>query len=691
VRSVGDEDLHGGSAAGARRGELSGAGRGLADSRSRPPEFGREREATRPRTFGVGEQPRSFGPGGDRDAAGPRSLELGSEREALGPRTSDFGRGRDRDAARPRTADPDLDHDAARLRTADPARESGRPRTADPTRETSRARSQGDDGLLRDLAPDLAPDLDEELADDLADEFEEVSLDHAIHDDSAERPLPQAPANRITDLLPGATLRPPAPPSNGAAAAAPDSPAAELPSGDGFARELRRKMTLMAERLFRGQGDAARPVDLAPAHDHQTEIDLASLGVEPAPRGPGEPLDPFIAAETYVASGSPLAPPPHVAAEPSPGSHEGSRPRVDAHTGPQTGPHTGESGEVRRPDSDAPALIARMFDSQFTGRVVFRRSPVEKSILFDAGRPVFATSNLPHDRMGDLLYREGKITSEQHQRSRELVAESGRRMGEILVERGFIKRRELLPAVRRHVEDIIYSLFAWEGGEYAVTPGDFAAAERIRLARHPAGIVVEGIRRKLTLDVLGRLLGGPTAIVEIADRDRLGAIARAADLTAEERGAIDRFDGDRAVGAIPVPGGIDLLSTYQLAHSLIVLGAARVRRSAADDSADTGDDEPALLGETDLAIDRQRLLAKHALVGEADYFTLLGVRRDATSFEIRRAYESARRDYGTEAFAAEVRRELTGEIDEIAAMLDEAYDVLRDDGMRGAYLANLRD
>ena len=41
-------------------------------------------------------------------------------------------------------------------------------------------------------------------------------------------------------------------------------------------------------------------------------------------------------------------------------------------------------------------------------------------------------------------------------------------MGEILVDMGFLKARELFPAVRRHIEDIIYSLFAWTEGDFAV-------------------------------------------------------------------------------------------------------------------------------------------------------------------------------------------------------------------------------
>ena len=78
-------------------------------------------------------------------------------------------------------------------------------------------------------------------------------------------------------------------------------------------------------------------------------------------------------------------------------------------------------------------------------------------------------------------------------------------------------------------------------------------------------------------------------------------------------------------------------------------------------------------------------------MSDADYFALLGVRRDATGFEIKRAYEGAHRDFAPDGFPTELRRELARELDDIAQVLDEAYHVLRDDGLRGAYLRHLRD
>jgi hypothetical protein len=458
----------------------------------------------------------------------------------------------------------------------------------------------------------------------------------------------------------------------------PDVP--EAPGG-GFGRQLRHKMSMMAERLFA----ASRDFDAGVAHDHHTEIDLTALGVDTVPGIDHDAVayDDMRAAQTYADPGS------------SPG--DDSQPAATTtHTSADNTTTRRRSlaelparGALQAGDTDAALLIARAFAADFTGRIVCRRAPAEKTLYFEEGRPVFATSNLPHDRMGDLLYREGKITRAQHARSRELVMESGRRMGEILVEKGFLKRRELLPAVRRHIEDIVYSLFGWHDGEFQVIAGAAAEAERIRLSRHPAALILEGVRRKYDLDRLATVAGTAEAVIAVRDRDRLKAVVDVADLSPAERAAIDAFDGARTLEAVADRAGVGVLAATQLAYGLLVMGAAERTDHVPDELA--GGDAPSLVGATDLAIDRQRVLAKHALVGEADYFTLLGVRRDASGFEIKRAYEAARRDYAGDSFPVEVRRDLGEAITEINELLDEAYRVLCDDHLRTSYRSHLRD
>jgi hypothetical protein len=429
---------------------------------------------------------------------------------------------------------------------------------------------------------------------------------------------------------------------------------------------------MMAQRLF--QADAPPAVDVGPSHDHHAEIDLASLGAEQQLGGAATDVGGQVDAREL---------------QTSPGSWDTNVRDRDR--------GLPDSGQIVRGVSDAAILVAKMFAQTATGRIDFRRDDlgadghagqagrIEKIVYFDQGRPVFASSSEPGDRMGELLVREGKITAAQYERCQSQVAASGRRIGEILVDFGYLKRRELLPAVRRHVEDIVYSLFAWDRGHYHITVDTSPSSERIRLSRHPAALILEGIRRKLDRATLEQLVGGATAVVEVGDRERLASTVNIADLSGEERAALAAFDGRADLADIAHAAGVDLPDILPLAWGLCVLGLASARRVEAE----RVDDSAVLVGETDLAIDRERVRARWQLVTEADYFALLGVRRDATGFEIRRAYQSARRDFAADCFPADLRRELARELEEIASVLDEAFRVLRDDRLRLTYLTNL--
>ncbi len=440
-----------------------------------------------------------------------------------------------------------------------------------------------------------------------------------------------------------------------------------------FVSALRRHMSQLEVRLF---GEPAAADGQESREDDAPEIDLDAIGVTTLNDLPED--------------------------APSRASLNG--PEASSTPGPLAAPGTGRTpapsiaGSLS--EEDVASLLGRLARERFTGRVALRHGKlpeVEKTILIEDGRPVFAGSSAPADRMGDQLVREAKITREQLARAREILVASGRRMGEILVELGFLKRRELLPSVRRHVEDILYSLFAWETGTFSIAAGSGARDEKIRLATPPAALIVEGIRRKHGVERLRALVGSPATTMVPARRDDAGEILAEAELTAEERQAIDLHDGRRTIAEVAAVGPGELVA-YSTAHALQALAlATRLVREATDPgrvvtgASTSGTPAGSLTGVADAAIDRERVLAKHAHVREADYFELLGVRRDATAFEIRRAFEAARRDYAPESFPAEVQRELAGELAEIAEVLVEAQRVLRDDRVRAAYVENLLD
>ena len=335
---------------------------------------------------------------------------------------------------------------------------------------------------------------------------------------------------------------------------------------------------------------------------------------------------------------------------------------------------------------DLPHLLQQAHLEGFTGRLTLTRDEAVKTIYFDSGDPVFALSNQAHDRLGDLLHREGKITWEQHVACQQEVAHTSRKMGAVLVDMGLIKPRELFPLVRRQVTEIIHSLCSWTDGSYELISGEPLPEEKIKLDARPAALLMEGIRRKYGLERLIELVGPAETRLTVHGAG-LARLAQA-ELLEAERQIVERMDGERTLQQIIELTPLGALGVYQVAYGTIVLGATIAR--GVGEMMVYGSDTVAAAQRRELAIDRQRIEAKHAQVREGDYFALLGLRPDASAHEVRRAYERTREDFAPTAFAAEVASELGAQLAEICEVVNEAMRVLGDDKLREAYRASIR-
>ncbi|HVP67192.1 MAG TPA: response regulator [Anaeromyxobacteraceae bacterium] len=153
-----------------------------------------------------------------------------------------------------------------------------------------------------------------------------------------------------------------------------------------------------------------------------------------------------------------------------------------------------------------PELITAFYEAQQTGELTVQKGKVKKTIYFEKGRPCFAISNLLNDRFGHFLVRVGKITPAQFDSLGNEAKSSGKRLGDLLVERGLLKDAERLYYLAQQLKAIIYSIFAWEDGEYRLHFTDRAAGESVKLDLHPANLIARGVKKLYKPERLRRLI-----------------------------------------------------------------------------------------------------------------------------------------------------------------------------------------
>jgi hypothetical protein len=340
----------------------------------------------------------------------------------------------------------------------------------------------------------------------------------------------------------------------------------------------------------------------------------------------------------------------------------------------RTAPRTGDLA-----DTDPALLLGRAFQEVWTGQLVVRGRGVEKAIHLESGRPVYATSTAPEDRLGEMLLRQGRIDANQRGRVARVAAESGRRTGAVLVDMALLKPGELLATLRTQHESVVLSLIPWQEGSYAFHPDAPLDARKVRLLRHPAALVHEALRRGYPPATIQRRLGPAGTVLALGRGPETGDLLAELTLDPAERQVLPWFDGIRTLAEVARASG----QTEEVVSAVaFVLSCFGVMAPA---SAARG------LGRRsfDQRVDRARILARFALVQDADYFQILGLDREAGTAEVVRAHRQLAQELGAASLAPEVTMSLAREIEVVQEVLAEALRVLSDESLRRSYRQHL--
>ena len=148
-----------------------------------------------------------------------------------------------------------------------------------------------------------------------------------------------------------------------------------------------------------------------------------------------------------------------------------------------------------------PDILQHLRLSTATGILSLVSGGARKALYVKDGRVVFASSNLPNDRLGEILIREGKITVEDYEASIKAISKR-KRQGKVLVEMGALSPKDLWEGVQFQVQEIVYSIFQWDEGSFHFEESSLPEKERITVDLDIRDLILAGLRR---VDAAGRI------------------------------------------------------------------------------------------------------------------------------------------------------------------------------------------
>lgn len=428
-------------------------------------------------------------------------------------------------------------------------------------------------------------------------------------------------------------------------------------------------------------GDAASLLPLSPPVRFQEPRDLApgrTFDLRTMPPGPRRPI-------TDVPRGSgPLLVPPSTgvglsrpATEQAHDEERGVSPAAaSVHPG-RAATSVGETaGALIFGEGDGFKALGKSIASRKSGCATFVTSEGVRRIVLMDGDLVTATSEVSDETLVAFLASRGDIDRDVVGRLQGKLPASGRHAGAALIAQGFLAQDDLWPVLRAHAEFLIGKVLLSGPGSLEIdleVPARLKAEPNVFGGATGAEVYVETARRVFDPGRARQALGESARLDQGARPNLLSECALSADDEASVRAAAGKTVAEVCDGAAP-----ELASVLRALIELDVLALLAPARPAPARRKDEPDpiDEDAVRG---------KVRAKMALVQEGDYFSLLGVARDATSYEIKRAFLELRRTFEPTRLLTVQTVDLHDEVRLILEVFEEAFDILRDDRRRERY------
>ncbi|MDD4051985.1 MAG: DUF4388 domain-containing protein [candidate division Zixibacteria bacterium] len=230
-----------------------------------------------------------------------------------------------------------------------------------------------------------------------------------------------------------------------------------------------------------------------------------------------------------------------------------------------------------------PEIFQLVSTGRKTGTLGIQRDDDIVMVYFRNGSVIYGYGPRKTYHIGRMLVEMGRITPGQLD---EVIAEQAaptagdKRLGQLLIEKRYIDRADLEEAVRRQVEELIFSLMSWDRGSFKFYENQFPTEEEITVNLSTENVILEGLRR---LDEMNRLKDclPDFATVYVLAPAEPGQV-RNVSLKPEEWNILALVDGHKNINDLLLSSPSESVETLKHIASLQLAGLIRPSVQAAD-------------------------------------------------------------------------------------------------------------
>lgn len=298
-----------------------------------------------------------------------------------------------------------------------------------------------------------------------------------------------------------------------------------------------------------------------------------------------------------------------------------------------------------------------------TGHLSFRKDDAQKNLYFQDGDLIFTKTNVPDERLDEILFHMGKISLDAYRTIPQLLGPDAM-LGETLLQKKIVTQKDLSEGLVAQMTAIGLSLFPFFDAEIFFRERGRFFEESLGQKMNVPALIERGIRDMPFHPALESFLEKKVPVAKASENLQY--------LTDEEKVWLDLLDGEK--------DGRDLMALHagkpeefwRMLYLLDCLDVVELR--------DSRKKKPATAGGTPLSAELearlQEALELRKRLPEMDDYKILGVPSHADETEIKKAYFLLARKFHPDLFGRDLAPEFKGQIDDVFDFITKAYRTL---------------
>ena len=313
-----------------------------------------------------------------------------------------------------------------------------------------------------------------------------------------------------------------------------------------------------------------------------------------------------------------------------------------------------------------PIVLKDIYLNKKTGILKFKYKDIRKTLYLKEGNLIFAETNQELERLGQILFKLGKISESQLQ-DIHLFVRKDKKIGKVLIEKGLISPRDLYEAWITQMNEIVTNMFPYFDGEVEFQEKDIEISKEYTFKISLPLLIIQGIREMKYSPKIKEILGKGIPYLKDSGKEHIAL------LNDSEKELLNRIDGLTPADNLFPYKNISLEDFWKSIFLFYCLDLIDFKEK------EEGKFKPG--GEKNF----DEILTLERELDSLNYYQILKVSPSAYPEEIKRAYFNFAKLYHPDRFAKNVSPEIKEKAQRIFVKITKAYETLIDPKKRKEY------